>query len=415
MRAYLPVLTLVLLASASSAAIDKAEPYNGCDTPDATLRAQPSGAGPARLERVVCPPAGVVPSPDGQRFLGHRSPYYDYRLSKRLYVSGREKTSLVMSYPFDALFLDFRRKGYLFHWASDSRSIWGADQPKTNPNGWAAGPLTPFVIGPSGVPQKLTLVSDAGALDGLLWIGGEGLALAQFGTRGDYYRPPHPDANPTLAFVDVKHGRILNSLALKDFPKAVGGVGGPMVPLQFASMLMPDGRPRVLLQWPSGYSLLWTQGSSPREIRLPNLPWGASMTLAPDGKRLLIAYPLSATGAICEETDGKPDPCPPPRPTTGKLLELIDIETGTTLWEMRDRSEEFEGYPEPAISPEGRYALIGIPRNHGANIALISLENGQILQTMRSLQRDFQATFGADRRFFVSSGAYVAVYEIEDR
>jgi hypothetical protein len=407
MRAYLPVLFAVMSLVADGAKAEQPAPYDHCDHNDASIGAMPAGDGPVRLIGIDCPPAGNrSASPDGERFLGHRSPYFDYRRSKRLYVSQREKGSLLISYPFDALFLDFRQKGFLFHWGSDSRSIWGADQPKTNPNGWAAGPLTPLLIGPTGVPQKLPLTSEAGPLDGLLWIGGDGLALAQFGTRGDYYRPEHPDPNPTLAFVDVGHQRILNSLPLKDLPKAVSAQGTPMVPLQIASVLLPDGRPRVLLQWPSGYSLLWTQGSSPREVSLPKLKWGARIALTPDGNRLLISHPLSASGAICEEVDGV-DPCPPPRPVTGKLAELVDIETGRTIWEIGQTAKRFDGYEDPVISPDGRYAWLIYKR-----AALISMGDGKVIQTMPSFSESYSMSFGPAGRFYIGSVGYVATYEI---
>ena len=424
MRAYLPMLLFVLVPPVDApAAAERAAPYDHCDRNGVELIAIPSGDGPARLLGIDCPPAGNrSPSPDGERFLGHRSPYHDYRYSKRLYVSGRDKGSVLMSYPFDALFLEFRQTGFLFHWASDSRSIWGAHQPKTNPNGWAAGSLTPVFIGPDGAPQELPpLISDAGPLDGLLWIGGEGLALAQFGTRGDYYRPEHSDPNPTLAFVDVKHGRVLNSLVLKDFPKAVSAQGTPMVPLQIASILLPDGRPRVLFQWPSGYSLVWTQSSEPREISLPKLPWGARIALAADGGRLLVSHPLSATGAICEYGNDEKDSCPPPTPVTGKLAELVDIETGKTIWEISHTANRFEGYGEPVISPDGRYALIGVPQNDDymrgnwliyKKIALISMSDGKILQTMPSFSSSYSMSFSTDGRFLIGSAGYAATYKV---
>lgn len=423
MRAYLLVLFAVMSLIGRGARAEQLGPYDHCDHNDAAAGAMPLGDGPVRLIGIDCPPAGnQSASPDGQRFLGLRSPYFDHKRAKRLYVSDLEKGSPLMSYPFDALFLDFSGKGFIFHWASDSRSIWGADQPKTNPNGWAAGPLTPIFIGPSAVPQRLPLTSEAGPLDGLLWIGGDGIALAQFGTRGGYYRPEHADPNPTLALVDVGHQRILSLLALKDLPKAISAQGTPMVPLQITSILLPDGRPRVLLQWPSGYSLLWTQGSSPREISLPKLPWRARIALTPDGKRLLISHPLSASGAICEEVDGV-DPCPPPTPVTGKLAELVDVETGKTIWEIDETAKRFDGYGEPVVSPDGRYALIGVPQNDGyllgkgliyKKIALISMDDGQVIQTVPSFSESYSMSFGPDGRFYIGSVGYVATYEIDN-
>jgi hypothetical protein len=52
----------------------------------------------------------------------------------------------------------------------------------------------------------------AGPLDALLWAGGDGLAVAQFGTRGGFYRPEHDDPNPTFAIVDARRGIVLDTL-----------------------------------------------------------------------------------------------------------------------------------------------------------------------------------------------------------
>ncbi|HEX6740343.1 MAG TPA: hypothetical protein VF079_00920 [Sphingomicrobium sp.] len=424
MRAYWPTLFLFVLSAAGlPARVEHLAPYDHCDHNGAELAAMPVSDGPVRLIGIDCPPGGNQSvSPDGQRFFSRRYPDgRAYQAPARLFVSGLEKGGPTVSYPFDPAFSLFRP---LFHWASDFRSIWGADQ-KAGPGGFAIEPLKPVLLLPDGTSQALPLlVGPGGPLDGLLWIGGDGLALAEFGTRGSYYRPEHPDPEPTMAFVDAKHGRYLGWFSFKDFPKAVSAQGTPMVPLQIASAVLPDGRPRVVLQWPSGYSLVWTQGSEPREISVPRLPWGARMALAPDGRSLLIGYPLSATGAICEYSDDEPDPCPPPTPVTGKLVELVDIETGKTIWETRDTAKRFEGYREPVISPDGRYALIGVPQNDGhmrghwliyAKIGLISMSDGKIVQTVPSFSEGYSTSFGPNGRFFIGSVGYVATYEITGR
>ncbi len=78
--------------------------------------------------------------------------------------------------------------------------------------------------------------------------------------------------------------------------------------------------------------------------------------------------------------------------------------------------KSFEHYPEPAISPDGRYALIGIPRRDGHDVALISLVNGKILQTLPGIWSEWSVAFGADgRHFFVTGGSFVASYKIAER
>lgn len=421
MRAYLAVLLLGLATTTSAQPPLGSRPsWNGCGSPDLQSKAAPSADGPAHLLRFDCltlprtrlhyePP---VVSPDGSRFL-----VYGY--TRGVFLGTLESGTASQGHAFDPTFvqftgLPFARSTFLFQWASNSRSIWAADQP-TGPGHFAAGPLKPVLIASDGTEQDLPpLLTPAGPLDGLMWIGGDGIALAQFGTRGGYYKPEHPDPDPTLAFVDVKHGKILNRFRLTDFPKAVSAQGHPMVPLHIATVRLAGGRASTVLQWPSGYSLNWMQDSEPREISLPKLSWGTKISLASDGRRLLLSYPLSASGVICEIWTRTP--CPPPTPTTGKLAGLVDIETGKMVWEISDTATQFEGYSEPAISPDGRYALIGIPHRKNHNIALVSMTDGRILQTVPSIWSTWSVTFGADsRHFYVSGGAFAASYEIDER
>jgi hypothetical protein len=56
----------------------------------------------------------------------------------------------------------------------------------------------------------------AGPLDAIAWVGGEGRAIAKFGTRGNRYRPEHEDPFPTLAMIDVSSRRILDTLTAAD-------------------------------------------------------------------------------------------------------------------------------------------------------------------------------------------------------
>ena len=82
-------------------------------------------------------------------------------------------------------------------WATDSRSLWSVRQRIVSPGGWALSGLIPISIGHDGTIRELpALHHPAGPLDGILWVGGDGLALAQFGTHGGYYRPPHDDICP---------------------------------------------------------------------------------------------------------------------------------------------------------------------------------------------------------------------------
>src|SRR3546814_20979345 len=48
----------------------------------------------------------------------------------------------------------------------------------------------------------------------MLWVGNSGLALAEFGTKGNYYRPEHDDPTPTLGIVDGRRGKVLQTVPM---------------------------------------------------------------------------------------------------------------------------------------------------------------------------------------------------------
>src|SRR3546814_7869567 len=73
-----------------------------------------------------------------------------------------------------------------FVWRNDSKAILGVRQDTMRPSGFALGPLSPIEIPNDGEPHPLPLLKDvAGGLDGMIWVGNSGLALAEFGKKGD--------------------------------------------------------------------------------------------------------------------------------------------------------------------------------------------------------------------------------------
>jgi len=71
-------------------------------------------------------------------------------------------------------------------------------------------------------------------------------------------------------------------------------------------------------------------------------------------------------------------------------------------------------YPTPAVSPDGRLAMIGLPANDQFQIALISMKDGQILQRFRPpWTSEVVVSFSPNGSLaFVSGGSTVVVYKI---
>lgn len=409
------MLGSLLLGAAGSA---EASSAHGCRPLLNMKNFVPRGAGPATLIRVHCLAVPGTPftftppivSPDGRRAFVHQ-----YRRGVSIYdlATGAAITSVT----FDPTFL---RLGVLsgptvFGWAADSRSVWGADQQLALPSHFAKSPLQPVRIWTSAKIDKLQLVNSAVRdLDGLRWLDGRGKALALFDARGGFYRPERPVAKPVLAFVDVPSGRVEQMAAIAEIP---GYPGGP-VDLAYASIRsisttkLPNGRSRIIIQWSRGGWTEWTQGGGPRRPQLGYDGKTVQTALTKSGQGILVSSPLSATGVICEIWSRQK--CPPPTPTTGLIAALHSFPSGKRIWAINGTATTFGGsYPTPAISPDNRFAIIGIPSKDEYRIAFISMANGRILQTVRPpWTSEVAVSFSPDSSLaFVSGGSTVLVYK----
>src|SRR3546814_20730198 len=106
-----------------------------------------------------------------------------------------------------------------FVWRNDSKAILGVRQDTMRPSGFALGPLSPIEIPNDGEPHPLPLLKDvAGGLDGMLLVGNSGLALAEFGTKGNYYRPTQADPAPTLRIFDGRSSKGLQNVSMPPSP-----------------------------------------------------------------------------------------------------------------------------------------------------------------------------------------------------
>lgn len=200
---------------------------------------QAIGEGPARLQSVHCLAlpgthfSHTLPivSPDASRYFVHQS-------KSGLHLGmlmGEDKASFALDPTFEAFTI---RSPRAYAWG-DRGIVWGVEQETAKPSGFAIGPLRPVRALSNGRLERLpALTHPAGTLDGMLWAGRQGLALAQFGTAGGYYRPQRSNPDPTLAFVDAGRGKVLQAASLRSVPKFADAVARDL-PAPQSSALQP--------------------------------------------------------------------------------------------------------------------------------------------------------------------------------
>lgn len=328
-------------------------------------------------------------------------------------------------------------------WSSDSRRLWSVRQQTVRPNGWALSGLDPIIVTVDGGVRALPpLRHRNGLLDAIMWVGGEGLALAQFGTQGSYYRPEHPDPAPTLAIVDAARGAVLDDLRVDQLSALRARVQAHGVMLQGATAtVLPDGRVRAVVQfgpWAErpadaqpgqnwepirhpGTWLVWTQGDRPRIWASPFPADHANpAALSPDGSKLLVVRTLQANGVNVQCRI----PCPhlqrpPPTPVTGPIAELLDVRTGRSIWRLNARVDSFWNQNfRPTISPDGRYGLIEMPAEDGrVATVLVRMADGRIEETISPFHIwSYPRTAGFSRngrRVWLVCGNLVLVYDLD--
>lgn len=383
----------------------------GCSSPhDPTVAAQPIGTGPLTLAKFYCldvPSSGVpisppVPSPDERAFFAFDS-------IKGLWLADTDSRSSprnIAGGVTGALSLPDRVP---FTWFKDSRSVLGVKQETMKPSGFALGPLRPVKFSLDGSETQLPALSHpSGPLDEIFWVGRSGLAIAAFGTKGGYYRPEHEDKAPTLAIVDAIAGKVLDTFPVK----AIEGLAPRTMMGSIVSRLDERGRVNALINFPPRKWIWWVQGEAPRSV-----PLGASelyttqFAVSPDGRSVLVMKNLSANGVICEL-----DPnCPPPTPSTGAIAELREISTGKLIWSVTGTANRFSSSDRPAISPDGRYALISMPEaDRGPTTALVSMQSGRVLQQIPDpWTSECAVGFSQDSKIaWISGGSALVTYRV---
>jgi hypothetical protein len=392
------------------------EPQNCSGSRRLSDAVEPLGEGPLRLAALICDNSGhsdghhgTLVSPDGHLVASLGAGEGSTAMLRVAPVAGREGGRIDTGVGSFLSLTGHPKSPPALAWSDDSRFVWAIRQETRRPRGgWALGPLQPIRVTADGEVAALpALRHRAGPLDGLLWVGGGGRALALFGGRGKYYQPEHADPAPTLAFVDAARGRVLDTLPVHRFhPDTRLGIG-----VRYAALtLLGDGRISALLDFDDW--VVWTQGEPARAMPDPysgNEDW--LKQLAYDGASILVARPLSARGR-CDRMGG----CRAGPPVEGILAARHDAATGRLIWAIRRRVTTLETYPAPVIGPGGRYALIGLPsedREH--RLALISMRDGAIVQQLPALGSPgsaFGMGFLGPRRIWVRAGQVTAFYDL---
>jgi hypothetical protein len=355
-------------------------PRLNCDPFQRDLPLAPLDAGPLRLKTVYCQRprsflisrTAPIVSPDAQwvAYLENDEILRIERLGTESWIDFQTKMGVF------AHFSGFGSPSLSpIAWASNSKSVFAANHDATAPGGFATSPLQPLMAASDGNVLTLPFLQhNAGPLDGLLWVDGDGLAIAQFGTKGSLYRPEHPDPDPSFAVVDVQRGVVRDTLA---FTAIYRIKGAPYAVIRNAAATkLASGKVRTLID--VGSWIVWTEGEAPVAVAHPYPDDRFNrIVMAPDGSRVLLAREPPLFEMICEH---RPACGPPVDPVEGVIAALYDIKDGHELWTVRATVKHNSLFPLPAISPDGRFALIGLPPEGHALIALVAMADGRIVQ-----------------------------------
>lgn len=421
LRTLLNASLLLLLGESDAFAAADSTPRTNCRFPhQLALNLTPAGAGPLTLAAVHC---NSIPASPFTRSAAQVSPnarlisYYDHNAVlrvTRLNGGGDAWTSYNAALGVFARFGSEIRSALAFTWDSHSSFIWTATHERAHPSGFALSPMRPARTAENGTIQLFPQIEhSAGPLDALLWAGGDGLAVAQFGTKGNLYRPEHKDPRPTFAVVNVPDGRVLDTLSFETIVSLrdkLLRIPPYILVKNVAATVLPDGHVRALLS--VGEWIVWTQHQAPRTLPDPYAGEAHQrMVLSPDGSSVLIGRLLRTDGGRCGRTGG----CKPGRPVEGILAALHDLETGKPVWTIRATVNADYEFLAPAISDNGRFALVGlVPNDTGTLIGVVSMIDGKIVQTLPAPGGDYAMGFACGgRTVWTHANGLTALYDIQ--
>jgi hypothetical protein len=335
---------------------------------------EPTGNGPAHLAEVYC-----LEGPETGNLIG-RFVSPDAARVARVLNDYAVQVSNPLGQPWRVWADDVARGDSLAAGADSVRwgasgVLWAALQRRADSSGFAGEPVLVSRLNGT-TAQEILLIEAPGRLDRVQWIG-DGFAIVEFDSRGDSYRPERPNPTPTLAMLDARQGRVVDSIPWQRMSALRGGGRPDWRANRLLGTVLDDGRMRVVV--PGAGWVVWTQGEAPRVVPSP-YETGAS-ALTPEGRAVLTTGMINAFGASCEHYES----CPEPIPVEGVWAALQDLESGRTLWEMRGVAENFKRGEPPVVSPDGRYALMELPPSgRWRGLGLVSVRDGTVLQQFAS-------------------------------
>ena len=376
--------------------------------------ARPKASGPLRLRTIHCvdssPGRGdysvAAASPDAKHMAFF--PNSDQRSPLRVRdISG---TGQMRDYAFTSTLYGNLTHWYwpgsppAYEWSEDSSGIWAARPASDGDSG--RSPLTPAFIRLDGSIMTLPDVRHPpGLMDGLRWVGGRGRAIASF-------RNPEVTDKATHQVLPISYGMInaVNGAVLDDFQNAEfqklrqtnRGLKEFFYADQLVAAQLADGRLQALMDL--GRWVLWSEGEAPRVV--PDLPPATSAIMSADGKAVLMLRPDLPSDAnseirvFCEDDGGESDePCFRYEPREGTWASLHDVATGRLLWRLPWRFDRHDRLGPAVMSPDSCFALFTMVARTDPNrmlVALVSMQDGRIMQTLPRPYGDFAMGFAAD-------------------
>ncbi len=295
-------------------------------------------------------------------------------------VNGVAPSAKVQGLPKDDTLIKFGGDGPVaIRWTADSRALWSATWP------WPNGVMKPVRIAIDGsIEQGKDPAPSTAPLDGILFVNGDGLAIATYGTSP--LSNSDSKSHPSLALVDFKAGSSKAVLQLDQPVKSLEGgfetLARPFMQDAVSQEVTP-GHIRFIGVVGSRYQKQWwlvwdTESGATVFPRLRGWPLDRA-ALSPDGTKLLSARNLQGTAPGGYDvprcpTPSKPDPTP--------SVVLYDLATGKPIWERHEPDAYYILPARPVFSPDGRFAFVALPagsKKAEGRLGLISLRDGRVL------------------------------------